>query len=48
MDGTPRAKDEQNELGVDQCPEKQEVDLCLSRVGIRQEVELNGRSGVSV
>jgi hypothetical protein len=35
-------------LGVDQCPEKQEVDLCLPRGGIRPEVELNGRSGVSV
>jgi hypothetical protein len=36
------------DLGVDQCPEKQEVDLCLPREGIRQEVELNVRSGVFV
>jgi hypothetical protein len=27
-------------LGVDQCPGKQEVDLCLPREGTRLEVEL--------
>jgi hypothetical protein len=35
IDGTPRAK--KNVLGVDQCPGKQEVDLCLPRGGIRQK-----------
>jgi hypothetical protein len=37
VDGTPRAKDERMELGVDQCQGKQEVDLCLPREGIRLE-----------